>query len=192
MIHLYTILLANYGIAAVDGIHDWIALTQVGNVGRERSWLSTYEIVFLKGSIIMACNGDICNCSTCSNFEPPTEEDLKKLREEEEENEVEFESKKVYDEIGELRKRGYVWKAEFIRDNIIKAYESGDSDDIVKVLRYNPLILDENNSFDINTIAKLKTMGITIVTKKAGDNMVVGLRYKEKAYEAVFCNDVNI
>lgn len=141
----------------------------------------------------MACNGDICNCSTCSNFEPPTEEDLKKLREEEEkENEIEFESKKVYDEIGELRKRGYVWKAEFIRDNILKAYESGDSDDIAKVLRYNSLILDENNSFDINTIAKLKTMGVTIVTKKAGDNMVVGLRYKEKAYEAVFCNDVNI
>ena len=140
----------------------------------------------------MACNGDICNCSTCSNFEPPTEEDLKKLREEEEENEVEFESKKVYDEIGELRKRGYVWKAEFIRDNILKAYESGDSDDIAKALRYNSLILDENNSFDINTIAKLRTMGITIVTNKAGDNMVVGLRYKEKAYEAVFCNDVNI
>lgn len=138
----------------------------------------------------MACNGDICNCNTCSNFEPPTEEDLKKLREEEEE--IEFESKKVYDEIGELRKRGYIWKAEFIRDNILKAYESGDSDDIAKVLRYNSLILDENNSFDINTIAKLRTMGITIVTKKAGDNMVVGLRYKEKAYEAVFCNDVNI
>ena len=140
----------------------------------------------------MACNEDICNCSTCSNFEPPTEEDLKKLREEEEENAVEFESKKVYNEIDELRKKSYTWKAEFIRDNILKAYESGDSDDIAKVLRYNSLILDENNSFDINTIAKLKTMGITIVTKKAGDNMVVGLRYKEKAYEAVFCNDVNI
>lgn len=137
----------------------------------------------------MACNGDICNCSTCSNFEPPTEEDLKKVEEEEE---LEFESKKLYDEIGELRKRGYIWKAEFIRDNILKAYESGDSDDIAKVLRYNSLILDENNSFDINTIAKLRTMDITIVTKKAGDNMVVGLRYKEKAYEAVFCNDVNI
>ena len=137
----------------------------------------------------MTCNGDICNCSTCSNFEPPTEEDLKKIEEEEE---IEFESKKVYNELDELRKRGYIWKAEFIRDNILKAYESGDSDDIAKVLRYNSLILDENNSFDINTIAKLKTMGITIVTKKAGDNMVVGLRYKEKAYEAVFCNDVNI
>lgn len=137
----------------------------------------------------MACNGDICNCSTCSNFEPPTEEDLKKIEEEEE---IEFESKKVYDEIGELRKRGYIWKAEFIRDNILKAYESGDSDDIAKVLRYNSLILDENNSFDLDVIAKLKIMDITIVTKKAGDNMVVGLRYKEKAYEAVFCNDVNI
>ena len=130
----------------------------------------------------MACNGDICNCSTCSNFEPPTEEDLKKLREEENKGEIEE------DEITKLRKRNYIWKANAIKDHILKAYESGDKEDIAKALKYGSLILDTDDSFDLNTLSQLKSMGITVVTKKAGDNMVVGLRYKEKAYEACFCN----
>ena len=51
----------------------------------------------------MACNGDICNCSTCSNFEPPTEEDLKKIEEEEE---IE-----VYEKTFSVSNYNVIWRA---------------------------------------------------------------------------------
>lgn len=129
-----------------------------------------------------SCCGDehICNCSTCSNFDPPTEEDLKRIAEEEEK----LVSAPPIDILEELRDRPPRWIADFLYSFITSAYTTKLEADIANVLKYAPLVFDKNRDIRVDVVSALRERGITAVVNKSDGSTILALRYKESAFEA--------